>query len=279
MNKYIQLIRVKHWIKNFLIFTPLVFSGLFNLPNLILTLGGGLSFCLMSSFVYIINDLKDIEKDKLHPRKKKRPLASGAINKNQALIIASILLIIAIMINSLINKSFFNLSLAFLISYLVINIIYSCGLKNIAILDIFLLASGFVLRVYYGAALINVEVSNWLFLTILNASLFLGLNKRKKEYAKNKKTRKVLAEYNEAFLDKFSYLTLTLTIVFYSLWATIQKAKFMYLSIPIIMIIFMRYCLILEKSDDGDPTSILYEDKPLIVLCLFYIITMVLIIL
>ena len=139
-----------------------------------------------------------------------------------------------------------------------------------SILDIVLLATGFILRVYYGSSIVGVSVSNWLFLTILNASLFLGLGKRKKELINNKESRKVLAEYNEAFLDKFQYLSLCLTIVFYSLWTIEQSVKYMYLTIPLLIIIFMKYSLNIEKNDEGDPTTILYQDKSLLILCGIY---------
>ena len=273
MNNYFKLIRVKHWIKNLLIFIPLICSGFITKNNIITCIAGFFSFCFASSFVYVINDIKDIEKDKLHPTKKNRPLASGKIKKSIAIYIAMLLIILSIISNIIINNSIFNTSIYILISYIIINILYSFGLKNIAILDIALLASGFVLRVYYGASLINVVVSDWLFLTILSASLFLGLGKRKKELIQNINSRKVLKEYNEAFLDKFQYLSLGLTLVFYSLWAIEQEAEYLIFTIPLIIIIFMKYCLNLEKNSEVDPTTILYQDKVLVLLCIIYGIT------
>lgn len=270
MKKYLQLIRVKHWIKNILIFIPLICSGLLTYNNLLLCVCGFFAFNFASSFIYIINDIKDIEKDKLHPRKKERPLASGKIKKKTAIIIAILMVILAITINSVIMKSIFNIPLIFLIAYIIINIFYSFGFKNIAIMDIVLLAAGFVLRIYYGASVIGIEVSNWLFLTIMSASLFLGLGKRKKELINNKESRKVLKEYNEAFLDKFQYLCLTLTIVFYSLWTIEQDIKYLSFTIPILIIIFMKYSLNIEKNNEGDPTTILYQDKILLLLCFIY---------
>ena len=273
--KYLKLIRVKHWIKNLLIFIPLICSGFINIDNVLNLIIGFFSFSFMSSFIYIINDIKDIEKDKLHPRKKKRPLPSGKITKKRAIIIAIILLIASLSFNYIIHKEILNTSLYLLLGYMIINVLYSMGLKNIAILDIVLLASGFIIRVYYGASIINVPVSDWLFLTILNASLFLGLGKRKKELINNKDSRKVLKEYNEAFLDKFQYISLGLMLVFYSLWTIEQDIKLLSLTIPLLIIIFMKYCLIIEKSDEGDPTTILYQDKMLLFLCLIYGISMI----
>lgn len=275
MKKYIELIRAKHWIKNLLIFIPLICSGFINAENVLNLIIGFFSFSFISSFVYIINDIKDIEKDKLHPRKKKRPLPSGEITKKRAIIIAIILLIASLSFNYIIHKEILNTSLYLLLGYMIINVLYSMGLKNIAILDIILLATGFIIRVYYGASIINVQVSDWLFLTILNASLFLGLGKRKKELINNKDSRKVLKEYNESFLDKFQYISLGLMLVFYSLWTIEQDIKFLSLTIPLLIIIFMKYCLIIEKSDEGDPTTILYQDKMLLFLCLIYGISMI----
>ena len=276
MKKYIELIRAKHWIKNLLIFIPLICSGFINAENVLNLIIGFFSFSFISSFIYIINDIKDIEKDKLHPRKKKRPLPSGKITKKRAILISIILLIASLSFNYIIYKEILNVSFYLLLAYMIINILYSMGLKNIAILDIILLATGFIIRVYYGASIINVPVSDWLFLTILNASLFLGLGKRKKELINNKDSRKVLKEYNEAFLDRFQYISLGLMLVFYSLWTIEQDIKFLSLTIPLLIIIFMKYCLIIEKSDEGDPTTILYQDKMLLFLCLIYGISMIL---
>lgn len=276
MKDYLKLIRVKHWVKNLLIFIPIICAGLISKYNVISCIKAFFAFSFACSFVYIVNDLRDIEKDKLHPRKKNRPLPSGKIKKSTAIVIAIVMIILSIIINYFINNTFLNNSLYFLLGYVLINMAYSMGLKNVAIVDIVILASGFVLRVYYGASIIAVDVSSWLFLTIMSASLFLGLGKRKKELIHNKDSRKVLKEYNEAFLDKFQYLSLALTIVFYSLWTIEESIKYLYLTIPLLIIIFMKYTLNIEKNDEGDPTTILYQDKSLLVLCLIYGITMLL---
>lgn len=274
--KYLKLIRIKHWIKNILIFLPIICAGMLNSDSIVKTILGFLSFSLISSFIYIINDIKDIEKDKNHPRKKNRPLASGVVKKHTAIAIAVVMLILSLSITIIINKSITDLSLYLLLSYMIINIAYSLGLKNVAIIDVVLLSSGFILRVYYGASLFDIDVSCWLFLTILNASLFLGLGKRRKELMNTKESRIVLKDYNESFLEKFQYLSLTLTIVFYSLWTIEQNIKYLYFTIPLLMIIFMKYCLFIEKNDEGDPITVLFEDKILILLCIIYGLSMIL---
>ena len=274
--KYLKLIRIKHWIKNILIFLPIICAGMLNSDSIVKTILGFLSFSLISSFIYIINDIKDIEKDKNHPRKKNRPLASGVVKKHTAIAIAVVMLILSLSITIIINKSITDLSLYLLLSYMIINIAYSLGLKNVAIIDVVLLSSGFILRVYYGASLFDIDVSCWLFLTILNASLFLGLGKRRIELMNTKESRIVLKDYNESFLEKFQYLALTLTIVFYSLWTIEQNIKYLYFTIPLLMIIFMKYCLFIEKNDEGDPITVLFEDKILILLCIIYGLSMIL---
>lgn len=274
MKKYIELCRVKHWIKNILIFIPMICSNTINSTNIINTILCFFSFSFLTSFVYIINDVRDIEKDKLHKKKKNRPLPSGKIKKKTAIIIAILMIIVSLFINTFINKSLINISLAFLAIYMILNLLYSFGLKNIAIIDVAILASGFIFRVYYGASIISVDVSNWLFLTILSASLFLGLGKRRKELESNKEVRKVLEEYNAEFLNKFQYLCLTIMIVFYSLWTFEQNNQLLVYTIPLVMLIFMKYCLVIEKSDEGDPTTILYQDKVLLGICVIYSIIM-----
>ena len=175
MRNYVKLIRVKHWIKNLLIFIPMFFSKQINLDNILTTLIGFFAFSFVASFIYIINDIRDVEKDKLHETKKNRPIASGKISIKNASIFSVIIIGLAIILSIFASKNY--LSLILIVTYLLINMYYSFGGKNIAIVDVILLAAGFVLRVYYGASLINVKVSDWLFLTILNASLFLGFGK------------------------------------------------------------------------------------------------------
>ena len=134
MKKYLELIRVKHWIKNFLIFLPMVCSRTISFQTIFVTFIGFLSFSFASSFIYVINDIRDIEKDKLHPRKKNRPLPSGLISIRTAYIIAIIMLILSLVTNCLNTNSVLSTSLYILLSYVVINILYSCGLKNMAII-------------------------------------------------------------------------------------------------------------------------------------------------
>lgn len=273
VKAFVELARVKHWIKNLLVFLPAICA--YRLDNwhtaLVLCLGF-LAFSLLTSFVYIINDLRDVEKDRTHPRKKKRPLPSGRVSKNEAIIAAGVTLALSVGLELLATQNLFSSASVFLLIYAVINLGYSFGLKNIAILDVVILAAGYLLRIYYGAALVDVETSHWLFLTILSASTFLSLGKRRKEMGVG--GRKVLDEYNAEFLDRFMTVFVTLTFIFYALWASDQNNDCLLLTIPVVMIIFMRYCLDIEKTDEGDPTTVIYSDKVLIMLCLLYVILM-----
>jgi len=270
MKKYLQLIRIKHWVKNLLIFVPIICGKALNCNNILTIILGFIAFSFGASFIYIINDIKDIEQDKLHERKKERPLAKGIIKKRDAIILAIIMLILSLGINSVINGNVLNLSNYILIAYIIINILYSFYLKKLVIIDVLLLSIGFVLRVYYGASLVDIIVSDYLFLTIFSASLFLSLGKRKKELINNSLVRATLKDYNKSFLDNFQNITLTLTLIFYSLWAKEQVNPLMIYTVILIVIIFMRYYLIVEKQDEGDPTTVFYSDKLLIILCLLY---------
>ncbi len=264
MKDILKLIRVKHWVKNFIIFIPLVCSKMISQHNVTMSMVGFLSFSFSCSFIYIINDIRDIKSDQKHPRKKNRPLPSGRISIKKAIIISIILIIISLILNYYATNSLLNRSLFILIAYLTVNVLYSNGFKDIVILDIMLLSLGFVLRVYYGASLINVKVSNWLYLTILSFSLFMGIGKRKKEYKNNKNVRKVLNKYNDTFLNNYQNVFIALTFAFYSLWTIEQSNKYIVFTIPIIIFIFMRYSLILETGDEGDPTTIIYQDNTML---------------
>ena len=277
MKKYLKLLRIKHYIKNLLIFLPLFFrKNILNKEKIIIAIIGFIIFSFTSSIVYIINDIKDVEKDRKHPIKKNRPIASGSISKRNAIIIALILLLIIISMYIYVCKIGYNViaSIIFLLIYLTINILYSFGLKNKPIIDIVILASGFVLRVLYGGLIINVSISSWLYLTVFAISFYLGLGKRRNEYIKyqEQETRSVLKYYNKEFLDKNMYMFLSLAICFYSLWAREFENTLMIWTVPIIMILGMRYSFNIEnENSEGDPTDIILKDKIMILLALIYL--------
>jgi len=272
-SDYIKVMRPKHYLKNLLIFLPLVFSGnFFDRDLLRASFGAFIIFSLVASAVYILNDIRDKDVDMLHNKKKYRPISSGAISVRSASILAVSLGLIALAFQYISNRSL--ISFALLLGYLLMNVMYSFGLKNIPIIDVTILALGFMLRVFYGADAIGVAVSNWLYLAVLTFSYYLGLGKRRNEFRKNgHTTRKVNKYYNQEFLDKNMYLSLCLTIVFYSLWTVdpVQTHKLLVWTVPLVMAISMTYSLSVEQNDsDGDPINVLTGNKPLILLVGLY---------
>lgn len=271
MKKYMKLMRVKHYIKNLLIFLPIIFSQrITQIEDLTKTIIAFIIFCIITSIIYIFNDIMDIEKDKKHPKKRFRPLASGEVSKKQAKILIIVLLIFLVLMSIIFlrNKIYAILIIVF---YLTINILYSIKLKTIPILDIFILAIGFLVRVIFGAIIISIEISNWLYLTILSFSFYMGMGKRRNEFIKlNKKdnTREVLKQYSENFLNENMYVFSSLSIVFYSLWSLEMSNKFKSIiyTIPLIIIIQLKYSLDIENESDADPVDVLLEDKTLIAL-------------
>ena len=280
MNKilgYIKLMRIKHYLKNCLIFIPLIFSGnFFNLEKIFLTFLGFISFGILSSSVYCINDLKDIEDDKKHPVKKNRPIASGQVSKRGAIGFTIILFLISIILMIPIIKISI-VPLIIELTYFGLNIAYSCGLKKVPIVDVVILVSGFIIRLLFGAAITSIEISNWLYLTVMAGSFYLGFGKRRNEVIKQgDQSREVLKKYNKDFLDKFMYVCLILAITFYSLWCvdalTIERIgnNHMIYTIPLLLIIFMKYSLNVENDSFGDPVDVILSDKILIGLVLIF---------
>lgn len=268
LKNILKLMRIKHYLKNGLIFLPLIFnSQLFEIKPLLMTFYGFISFCLISSAVYVINDIKDVEKDRMHKIKKNRPIASGAKSIKEAILLFIVLTISSLCINIFIIKEFSSILLISL--YLILNIMYSLGLKNIPIIDVVILVSGFVIRVIYGASITSIEISKWLYLTAMSGSFFMGFGKRRNEIIKQgNDSRAVLKYYTKDYLDKFMYACLVLTLMFYSLWSvdTTTTAKFgenMIYTIPLVMIIFMKYCLDIEGDSYGDPVDVITSDKVL----------------
>ena len=283
IKNVLKLIRVKHWLKNGIVFLPLFFSS--NLLNTDLLLNCLIAFFLFSfvaSIVYVINDIADVDKDKLHPVKKKRPLASGAISITSAYIIIICLLLLLTGLMILLYMITDNIFVFIIpISYLIINILYSKWLKNIPIIDVIVIVAGFVLRVMMGGIAASVIVSKYLYLMIIFGSFYLGFGKRRNEIMKNgEKSRKVLSLYNKEFLDKNMYVALALAVVSYTLWCvdpvTIQRIgnDYVFWTVPLLIIIFQLYSLNIEGNSHGDPTEVILSDKKLLVTIVIYVLVM-----
>ena len=283
MKPYLKLMRVHHYIKNGLVFAALACSGeLFNVDKLVSCFIAFVAFCMVSSVVYIINDIRDREKDQKHPTKCMRPIAAGAIPLRSAWVLAAVLLVIAIVCNVL---TFHVSSTLLLMLYLVLNLAYSFGLKNVPIVDITILVAGFLIRILYGAVVTKIVISNWLYLTVIAISFYFALGKRRNElkHVRNGETRQVLKSYPINFLDKNMGMCLTLANVFYALWSMDEKTRSFYdsdyliFTAPIVLLITMKYSLDIEGESDGDPVEVLLHDKILLGLCVLYLAVMFLI--
>lgn len=242
---------------------------IFNNEKLLCGILGFIAFCMVSSAVYVLNDLKDIEKDRKHPTKKNRPLASGKIKPQQGIVVMIVCLCIAAIITVILKN--YN-ALGLLVLYFILNIAYSMGLKNKPIIDIAILASGFVIRIFYGGEITDIAISKWLYLVITVGSLYMGLGKRRNELQKQTETREVLKYYNVAFLDKNMYVCVALTNVFYALWTFEMPNPKVSWTIPIFIILLMCYSLDIEGESDGDPVEVILHDKILIGLIFIYVI-------
>lgn len=276
---YIQLLRPRHWIKNIFVFAALIFSlNLFNIVKLIASLQAFFAFCLASSFIYIINDIIDIEQDRKHPKKRNRPITSGKISIKNAKIISVICLISSITLAYFINLS----TLIIILVYIFINIFYSIKIKNVVILDVIFIALGFILRMIAGATAIEVNFSNWILLTTFCISLFLGFGKRRGEMAlansnKQQNTRFVLTLYNKQILDYMMISSVTLTIISYALYTIDLEVitrfgtdKLIY-TVPFVMYGIFRYLYVIYRSDsNGDPTDVVLKDKSIILTVLLW---------
>jgi 4-hydroxybenzoate polyprenyltransferase len=278
MRDIFSLIRIKHWIKNFFVFAPLIFSqNLLNFPLFLKTLITFLLLSIISSGLYILNDIFDLENDLEHPIKRNRPIPSGRVNKNFALILSIIFLTVPLFFSFLLT---YKLSLIF-IFYIFLNFFYSLIIKKILIIDVFIIAINFILRVFSGSVVALISVSNWLILCTLFLSLFLGFAKRRFEMIllgdNAHKHREVLSSYSINTLDKIIVILATSTIISYSLYSvsdeTINKFGngFIY-TIPIVLYGILRYLYLIYEKKEGEPTKLVLEDFPLFLTILIWVI-------
>jgi 4-hydroxybenzoate polyprenyltransferase len=269
----INLLRPYQWVKNILVFSGLFFStSLFKDHTFLISLAAFVIFCMASSGVYVLNDIGDIEHDKLHPIKKNRPIASGKVSVNHAIVIMSTLLLLSLISAFYLEKEFFVL----IIIYVAFNISYSFGLKNIVILDAMIVAFGFLIRVFSGCAVIHVIVTPWLFICSLTIALLLSFGKRRNEInllkSEAKNHRNSLSFYNVQFLDMILTICGATAIATYSLYtmAVETVARFgsqrLIMTTPFVIYGVFRYIyLIYTRNEGGDPTKLLVSDLPTVI--------------
>lgn len=287
MISYIQLLRPKHWIKNLLIFAPLIFSLSFEQGQFNRALIVFVGYSLLASSVYVLNDLVDIKNDQSHPIKSKRPIASGLVGSKIALVVALILLCLAAVAAICISE---RILITFII-YLLINIAYTFWAKNIAIIDVMIVALGFVLRVIAGALAISVAPSQWILLFVFFFALFLAFGKRRNEMtvlanSKRVEHRQSIKEYTEGFIGQMLSLTAGISLVFYSLYtidpltiARLGTDNLIYTTPIVVFGVFRYLFLIYNRELGGDPVVLILQDRGLLLsfglytVAVFYILT------
>jgi 4-hydroxybenzoate polyprenyltransferase len=302
--------RPRQWIKNMALYAALVFSGFFfyipkdQLPFFWTVTLAFLIFSLLTSSIYIINDIIDVDADRQHPFKKKRPIASGELPIRVAAIAAAVGLI-AVFGSSLFFTPFFRLTIA---AYFLLQMLYATTFKHIVIMDVLSIAAGFLLRIYAGAVVVDLHMNVWFLLTVISASLFLAVGKRQsertllegKEGSHVGETRKTLKRYSQRLLDQYTAMFANATWLTYALFAfqdsgiipqggllqiftvlprTLQSQKLLMATVPFVIFGVMRYLQLVYEDNQGEsPEKILLRDRPLLTaVFLFCAVTMVVI--
>lgn len=294
----IKLLRPRQWIKNLAIFAAVTFAGeLFDFSILPKVLLGFLIFCGLSSAIYIVNDIFDISKDRLHPFKKFRPLAHKDISVSSALLLALFLTIASLWAGLLVTPAFFIL----ILFYLLLQIFYSTILKHIAVIDILVIAAGYIFRVYAGEFASGFHISVWLLLTTISISLFLAIGKRRSELtlisqyppSQIANIRKSLSHYSERLLDVYTSVFATSTFISYALFTFLENPKGFKISFGVLMpdflpVFFQRKWLMItilpvvygimrymqdiyEKHEGESPEKVLLSDTPLLIMVIIWI--------
>lgn len=266
-----RALRPKHWLKNVFVLAPLVFANRADDPVAVArVIGAFVVFCALASAVYLLNDVADREADRRHPRKKRRPIASGELGVVAALWMSAVLGTGGIAGGVLLGRPFLLVCLI----YVAQNLLYSFALKRVVIVDVMLVAAGFILRAWAGAAVIGVAMSHWLLLCTGLLALFLGFVKRRQELAslqQGVEPRPILQEYSLPFLDQMIGVVTASTVVAYSLYAFSDEVATklgthnLGLTIPFVLFGIFRYLYLVHRRGEGDnPTALVLSDLPLL---------------
>ncbi|KAB0669558.1 decaprenyl-phosphate phosphoribosyltransferase [Oryzomonas sagensis] len=271
LRGYLKLLRPAQWLKNLMIFFPPFLGGTFFLavirPTALIPF---LSFCLASSATYILNDLLDMENDRNHPEKRCRPLPSGRISPLSARVLAFTLAVAAIAVAWRVSLPF----LSFLLLYGAVSSAYSIKLKEYALVDIFCISAGFLLRLEAGGAAFGVTISEWLFLSVFLLAVFLSTGKRLSEKNRLGETaashRRALVAYPEGFLDGTMYMTGGAVLVTYTLYVISRHSALLLYTVPLCCFGLLRYILRVQSGKGGDPTESLLRDMQLFIVGLVW---------
>lgn len=265
----VRLMRPRQWIKNGFVLAPLVFTGSFTDHHAVLqALLAMLLFCVASSATYIVNDLRDIEQDRKHPRKSQsRPLAAGLVTVRQAMLLLLLLYVLLLAAWPVAPQV-----LPVIAAYLALNLAYSYYLKHQPVLDIFTIAIGFVLRVWGGAQALQVPISSWMFVTTLCLALYLAALKRRQELLQTgTEARAVLQKYSVSLVERYAEIAATGALLFYSMFVMSVRPQLV-VSIPLVLFGLFRYWYVVEKLDGGEsPTDALLSDLPLLLTVLAWV--------
>jgi 4-hydroxybenzoate polyprenyltransferase len=269
-KNYLLLTRPFQWVKNIIIFIPLIFAKkLFELDAFVLSSIAFVSFILASSIIYIFNDICDLEKDKKHPIKRNRPLANNSLKKKDAYLLIILLgLLLLVLLKS-------NISiLGIIIIFFILNIFYSLYFKNVIIIDLVIVSLSYVIRVLAGSIIINVALSAWLLICVFSTSLFLISFKRLAEIKiSGFKSRPILRTYNNEILLKIIDVSAICSIIFYSLYTVFVNPNLIY-TVPLIFVGFFRYYYLYytAKIFEESPVKLIFSDKPILVLLILWLI-------
>lgn len=276
-----QLLRPTQWSKNLVIFAALIFSKhLFNRADVLLVGMGFMAFCLVASAAYVMNDLRDCDRDRQHPLKSLRPLPAGRVRRGTAVLLGTTLLVCGIALALALDLAFGVL----ICVYFALQIAYTFWLKEVVILDVMAIASGFVIRATSGGVIIAVPVSPWLIICTFLLALFLGFSKRRHELvlleARATDHRATLKEYSPYFLDQMIAVVTASTVVAYAIWTVSPEIREklgtekLYLTIPFVLFGIFRYLyLVHQREEGGNPTQLLLTDRPLLLDVVLWILT------
>lgn len=261
MRGLLRLMRPKQWVKNTFVLAPLVFVRAYldvdAVGNALIAFA---LFCVASSASYIVNDLRDIERDRRHPTKRlSRPLAAGIVSPQAAFVLLGLLY--GVLALGLFVQPY---TVLVIVGYLALNLLYTYVLKDQPVLDLFAIAVGFVLRVYAGAVALSVPLSSWMAITTLCLALYLAAIKRRQELSnRGTEAREVLAQYSVSLIDRYAEMSATGALVFYSLFVISSNQKLV-VTIPLVIFGLFRYWYVIEQHNEGEsPTDLVMTDIPL----------------